>query len=182
MRSSRTEALDSLRTSRMPAGTTRSPPIAPDPGCVQILTPSIFCSPSISAVRQLARALLDCARPILVWNFSASPNADHRRLVALPESLERPRDADAPGIRAEDARPDLRLRALVDVEHAVLFRPARPLVRAAAVEVRLDVAQIDVEQAERLRAVDERQDAALARQRDRSPSPETDRRPCWSGA
>mgnify|MGYP003693885441 CR=1 FL=1 len=68
---------------------------------------------------------------------------------------------------------------LLMIQHAVLFRTARPLVGAAAVEVRLDVAQIDVEQPERLRAVDQRQDAALARRAGRSPSPETDRRPCW---
>ena len=37
-------------------------------------------------------------------------------------------------------------------------------MRAAAVEVGLDVAQVDVEQSERLRAVDERQDAAVARE------------------
>ena len=52
---------------------------------------------------------------------------------------------------------------LVDEEHAALAGAARPLVRAAGVEVRLHVREVDVEQAEALRAIDERQDAALAR-------------------
>ena len=52
------------------------------------------------------------------------------------------------------------MRALVDEQHAALARAARPLVGAATVEVGLDVGQVDVEQAETLRAVEQRQDAA----------------------
>src|SRR5439155_27309835 len=88
---------------------------------------------------------------------------DHRRLVALTERLERLGNANATWIRAVNACPDSLLRALVDVEYAVLLWPARPLVRAAAVEIRLHLAQVDVQQPERLRAVDEREHAALAR-------------------
>src|SRR4029079_6647616 len=94
--------------------------------------------------RQLARALLDLRPPDRRLQLQRFAERNHRRFVALPESLERPRHTDTTRIRAEDARPDLRLGALVDIQHAVLFRTARPLVRAAAVEVRLDVAQVDV--------------------------------------
>ena len=124
-------------------------------GLVQIFRPSIFFSPSMQRLRQLARPLLDLRAADLRLERQRLAERDHRRLVALAEPLERARHADAPRIGAEDARPDLRLRALVDVEHAVLLRAARPLVRAAAVEVRLHVAEVDVHQPERLRAVDQ---------------------------
>src|SRR2546425_818594 len=43
------------------------------------------------------------------------------------------------------------------------LRSARPLVTAAAVEVGFDVAEIDVDQAERLRTIEVAQHTALAR-------------------
>src|SRR5262249_5387174 len=115
-------------------------------------------------LRELTRPLLDDGAADLRLERQCLAERDHGRFVPLTEPFERARDADAAGIRAEDAGPDLRLRALVDVEHAVFLRPADPLVRAPAVEVRLHVAQIDVHQAERLSAVNEAQDAALSRE------------------
>ena len=53
------------------------------------------------------------------------------------------------------------MNAGVDVEHAVLLRTARPLVRAAGIEIRLHVGEIDVQHTERLRTVDERQRAVF---------------------
>src|SRR5262249_59945656 len=112
-------------------------------------------------LRELAGTFFNLRAADFGLQLQRLPERDHRRLVALAEAFEGLRHADAARIRAEDAGPDLRLRALVDVEHAVLFRPARPFVRAAAVEVGLYVGQIDVEQAECLRAVDKRQDPAV---------------------
>ncbi len=116
-------------------------------------------------LRQLARALLDVRSSNLGLQLERLAECEHRRLVTLTEPLECLRDADAAGIRAEDRCPDLRLRGLVDEQDAVFLRAAWPLVGAAAIEIRLHVAQIDVEQPERLSSVDEAHDAALARQR-----------------
>ena len=124
-----------------------------------------LAQPGEQRLGQLARALLDLRAADPGLERQRLTERHHRRLVALAEPFERARHADAAGIGAEDARPDLRLRALVDVEDAVLLRAAGPLVRAAAVKVRLHVAQVDVDQAERLRAVHQREDAALAGQR-----------------
>lgn len=52
---------------------------------------------------------------------------------------------------------------LVHVEQPLFFRAARPLVHRLRVEIRLHRAEVEIEDAERLRAVDERQDAARAR-------------------
>src|SRR5262249_50279488 len=113
-------------------------------------------------IGQLAGPRLDCRAADPGLKRERLPEGDHRRLVALAERLERLPDAGPARVRAVDARPDLRVHALVDVEDAVLLRAARPLVRAAAVEVGLDAGEVDVHQAEALRAVDERHDAALA--------------------
>src|SRR5207245_7563215 len=115
-------------------------------------------------LRQLAGARFDLPAADARLQLQRLAERDHRRLVTLAERLEGLRHADPPRIRAVDARPDLRLRARLDIEDAVLLRPAGPLVRAPAVEVRLHVGQVHVEQAEGLRAVDETQNAALARQ------------------
>src|SRR5207253_5345257 len=71
------------------------------------------------------------------------------------------RNTDRTAAGADDARPQLARHVLVHVEHADLLRSAGPLVTAAGVEVGLDVAEIDVEQAERLRAVEMEQRAVL---------------------
>src|SRR5207237_6418991 len=83
-------------------------------------------------------------------------------LIALPVALDHFRDADRAAAGADGAGPQLGRHALAHEEDTDLFRPARPFVAAPAVEVRLDVAQIDVEQPERLRAVQVAQHAVLA--------------------
>jgi hypothetical protein len=84
-------------------------------------------------------------------------------VVALPIPLELLRDPHRAGVQADDARPDAVLYVLVHEEEAGLLRAARPLVHGAGIEVGTHLGQVDVENAERLRAVDEREHAVLSR-------------------
>src|SRR5258708_14744041 len=119
--------VERARLERQHGGATRRVRARPDLHALDLL------QPVHQRGRQFARALLDLTAADRRLQLQRFADRDHRRLVALAASFERPRHADAAGIRAEDAPPDLRLRALVDVEHAVFLRPARPFVRAAAV-------------------------------------------------
>ena len=94
--------------------------------------------------------------------LGASPDWDRSKFTmdpdmarAVTEAFVRLRDAHRAGVEANHARREARLDRLVHKEKARFFRTARPLVRAAAVEVGLHHAEVDVQHAERLRTIDE---------------------------
>src|SRR4029079_5489441 len=74
-----------------------------------------------------------------------------------------PQAARGSAVPAVNARGDPIRDVLVHVEDAFLLRPAWPFVHRAGEEVRLRLGEIDVDHAERLCAVDERQDTTFAR-------------------
>ena len=70
------------------------------------------------------------------------------------------RNADGARVGAVRRGEDPILNAAVDEQHAALTCTTRPLVRASRVEVGVDLAKIDIEQAERLGAVEQGDHAA----------------------
>ena len=115
--------------------------------------------PGLEHRRELRHARLDAVQPQPVPERGRRADRGQRRVVALPQRFELARaprtglDGVAPA-RGDDARPDLRDPVGADVEEPHLLRPAEPLVRAPGEGVAAEVAQIDVQRAPALRAVD----------------------------
>src|SRR5437899_95162 len=89
--------VEAARLERQHRGAARRLGARPDLHAVYLL------QPLDERRRQLARALLDDRASDPGLERQRFAERDHRRLVALPETLEGPRHADAARIRAEDA-------------------------------------------------------------------------------
>src|SRR5262245_17488180 len=112
----------------------------------------------------LPGAILDVLAANFDLKVDRSAEGSHRPVITLPETFEALRYSGGARKGAVNAGPDLRLRSFIDVQDTCLFGAARPLVGAPRVKVGLNIAEIDIQQPERLGSIDEGQDLALARQ------------------
>src|SRR5512133_1106695 len=109
------------------------------------------------------RASLDDVAPDRALELECLDHGGDGRVVALAFGLEGARDARRAAVHTVDGRRESILNRFVDEKDALLLGAAGPLVHRAREEIGFHVGEIDVDHAEGLRPVNERQDTTLAR-------------------